>query len=550
MKKKDEELKKFKDNATSQNGIKFEADCKEGEYDIIININSFQKLIKEGWSVKYNNKGKDTYLKKKNENTIVVGVIGNGNKGKSFLLEKLLEGKIPKGFNVKTEGLSLKYGTAIDHNVAILDSAGQETPLLKKDEKKGEDNKINEEESNHEPQRENGDNNLNDNKKKINNNVNNIQKDNNEKVSEESKKDEETEFELYSRDKLITEYFLQKFIIWKSDVLILVVGNITLTEQKLLQRVTKAVETLGKQKEIYVVHNLKEYSTKEQVDDYIENTLKKLYKIEIEENNIQNITRDNNYNEKSFNKYFREKDKNVNHLIFINEYDNNNSNFYNDPTKNFLQKEIEQIKTRKPFSIIDDIKNFLKNNYEELMEEFPNIENFEVEEGEKEDRIVLKNVEKITLKRCFVDEMGYTLNNNEIKYSYYIKLEDKKLYINLELAGGGKINRSIASQNGFYYFTFEGIKNGDKLAEENQKDNSKELSLITNFRKSHKFKLVIKISNSDIQIIPEQNKTLKNAGTMITDPKKNDTKGVYTFSYNIIDLRQKGEGNENEEIEL
>ena len=506
LKEKDEELKKFKNNATSQNGIKFEADCKEGEYDIIIDINSFQKLIKEGWSVKYNNKGKDTYLEKKDKNTIVVGVIGNGNKGKSFLLEKLLEGKIPKGFNVKTEGLSLKYGTIEDHYVAFLDSAGQERPLLKRDEKKGEDNKI--------------------------------------------KKDEKAEFELYSMDKLITEYFLQKFIIWKSDILILVVGNITLTEQKLLLRVTKAVEYLGNQKEVYVVHNLKEFSTKEQVNDYIENTLKKLYKIEIEVNNIHNITRDNNYNEKYFNKYFREKDKNVNHLIFINEYDNNNSNYYNIPTKIFLQKEIEQIETRKPFSIIDDIKDFLKNNYEELMEEFPNIENFKVEEGEKEDRIVLKNVEKITLKRCFVDEMGYTLNNNEIKYSYYINSKDNKLYINLELAGGGKINRSIASQNGFYYFTFEGFKYGDKLAEENQKNDSKELSLITNFRKSHKFKLVIKISNSDIQILPEQNKDFKNAGTMIKDPQNIDTKGVYTFSYNIIYLRQKGEGNENEEIEL
>lgn len=135
MKEKDEELKKFKNNI-SQNGIKLEADCKEGEYDIIIDVNSFQKLIKEGWLVKYNNKGKDTYLNKKDANTIIVGVIGNGNKGKSFLLEKLLDSKIPKDFNVKTEGLSLKYGIAKDHNVTILDSARKETPLLKKDEKK------------------------------------------------------------------------------------------------------------------------------------------------------------------------------------------------------------------------------------------------------------------------------------------------------------------------------------------------------------------------------------------------------------------------------
>ena len=95
---------------------------------------------------------------------------------------------------------------------------------------------------------------------------------------------EEIEFEKYSRDKLLTEYFLQKFIIWKSDILILVVGNISLTEQKLLSRVKKEVAKLEKTKQIYVIHNLKDYSTEEQVNNYIENVLKKLFKIEIEEN--------------------------------------------------------------------------------------------------------------------------------------------------------------------------------------------------------------------------------------------------------------------------
>ena len=72
--------------------------------------------------------------------------------------------------------------------------------------------------------------------------------------------------------------------------------------------------------------------------------------------------------------------------------------------------------------------------------------------------------------------------------------------------------------------------------------------MITNFRKSHKCKLVIKISSSDIQIIPEEKKTLKNAGTKITGSENNDTKGIFTFSYNIIDLRQKGEVKDDEEI--
>ena len=45
------------------------------------------------------------------------------------------EYEIPKGFNVKTEGLSIRFGESESHNLAILDSAGQETPLLKEENK-------------------------------------------------------------------------------------------------------------------------------------------------------------------------------------------------------------------------------------------------------------------------------------------------------------------------------------------------------------------------------------------------------------------------------
>ena len=113
--------------------------------------------------------------------------------------------------------------------------------------------------------------------------------------------EENIEFEQYSRDKLITEFFLQKFIIWKSDVLILVIGNISLTEQKLLLRIKKEVKSLDKNKQIFVIHNLKNYSTDEQVDNYIENTLKKLNEIELEETTQQNILKDNKYES---DKYF------------------------------------------------------------------------------------------------------------------------------------------------------------------------------------------------------------------------------------------------------
>ena len=183
----------------------------------------------EGWIVKYpkKEKGRDYYNKVKDDPTIIVGVIGNGNKGKSFLLEKLSEYQIPKGFNVKTEGLSIRYGEEKDHRLAILDSAGQETPLLKINLKTKETKK----DSN--PNGLNNENN-NDNLKDIIN---------------------ENKFEEYCRDKLITELFIQKFIIYKSDILIIVIGNMTLNEQQLLARIKKE----PKNKQIYVVHYLQNF---------------------------------------------------------------------------------------------------------------------------------------------------------------------------------------------------------------------------------------------------------------------------------------------------
>ena len=70
-------IKKFKNNF-------------EDFYDIIIDIKSI-KEIKEGWEIKMNEKGKNNYNKHKNNKTIKIGILGNSNKGKSFILSKIIK---------------------------------------------------------------------------------------------------------------------------------------------------------------------------------------------------------------------------------------------------------------------------------------------------------------------------------------------------------------------------------------------------------------------------------------------------------------------------
>ena len=93
-------------------------------------------LYGEGWDIKYPI-GKEDYEKKLQRESIIVGVLGNRNKGKSFILSKLSGYEIKQGFSLKTEGISVKFSEADDNKfLTILDSAGQEVPLLNSENKK------------------------------------------------------------------------------------------------------------------------------------------------------------------------------------------------------------------------------------------------------------------------------------------------------------------------------------------------------------------------------------------------------------------------------
>ena len=83
------------------------------------------------------------------------------------------------------------------------------------------------------------------------------------------------------------QFYIQQFILWKSNIIILLVGSITLSEQKLYSRIKSELlaiqENKRENKKLYVVHNLQNFYLKDDVNDYIENTLKKLYNVELEE---------------------------------------------------------------------------------------------------------------------------------------------------------------------------------------------------------------------------------------------------------------------------
>ena len=274
----------------------------------------------------------------------------------------------------------------------------------------------------------------------------------------------------------------------------------------------------GNQKEskkLFVVHNLQNFYDKEDVDDYIENVLKKLYNVNLKEI----IMFDTDKILTGFDKYFIEKDnKNIIHLIFINDY-SEYSNYYNKNTILFLKSFISHEISRQTFEILENSKEFLLKISEEIMENklSPNDIEIILDKETKIEKLIVKNHKEIQLKKFILDEIEVTKNDaNSVKYSYYIDTEKSTFIVNLELPGGGYINPPIVTPfKGYYSFIFEGEQNGelspkykDSEQEEKVEEKYEELSkeklnkilLSKNLRKRHPFLINFKISNQVLKM--------------------------------------------------
>ena len=158
-------------------------------YDVIVHIDSI-KFINKGWKIEMSEKGEKAYNEFKNKKLLKIGIIGNANKGKSFLLSKIAGIELPSGMSIKTEGLSIKYNDLNKYwTIALIDSPGLETPVLVSDL--------------------------------------------------ESEKDKNELFREKLREKLITELFILNYIVNNSDILIVVVDSLSFSQQKLLILKTK-----------------------------------------------------------------------------------------------------------------------------------------------------------------------------------------------------------------------------------------------------------------------------------------------------------------------
>ncbi len=352
-------------------------------------------------------------------------------------------------------------------------------------------------------------------------------------------------------DKSITEQFIKDFVMFTSKIIIVVVGQLTISEQLFIYNLKK---NCSNSKDIIIIHNLLNFVKIKQVQDYLEQVLlKSIYFNLKEETFYEPDSENNNQNKKkNNNKIYLEKfvglnDKQevtIRHLIYANDSKESEAgNFYNYSTIKIIINVIEAYTHRvQNFDIIEQLKKYLAEkcrDYMELNDEQNNKDKnnekdiiipinynniiIEDEKNQNENdskKFIMKLNDKISnlnLKKLSTDESGnfkYTGNSFVPPYSYYKKTVkrnflDKKskkdedvdvLIIMIELPGKieefrPKIN---ATGSGKYNISISGVK---KLSEIN------DVSYLYSDLDENEFRIDFEINMDEIEL--KNNKLLK-----------------------------------------
>ena len=474
-------------------------------YDIVCNIDSILNLP-NGWNFSYTEKGLTQYEARKDKASCTVAVVGNANKGKSYVLQKIAGDKFPSGFAVKTEGLSLKYPKSENLNFILFDTAGLETPLvqepyynLEADFEKEKERRA----------------------KESTDDENDANKDS---------KDEYIKEQLivnYARDKTITEFFLQSFVTCKSDVLILVMNLMTYSDQILLNKVKKRC---GKGRKLFVIHNLQNFDKIEHVENYIQTTLMKSLTFKLTKQPMINFNNDDSENRNKF--FYREEvfqsdeengDDNLNVIHLIMAYDGENSQagkYYNESCIQFIKMQISTTSNIKAFDVKEAIKAYFLNKAPEFIENEITASNV----VEEERTLLLKNndgeyFEEIKLKKCSIDELGdESFQDSKFTPPYRTYETEKKdmFVIELELPGDKSVKPECRTVGNEYRFYISGTKTNPRELEGTKNLSGYEYEDILFKRDKGAFFLCIPVPMQDLPLKSKKAKKIESKNGIVS----------------------------------
>ena len=444
----DKENEKEKEKLKQKDKIKI---IDHNFYDISLNIQNIKDIAQEGWEVvlKDQIEFKSPLLK--------IGIIGESKKGKTYILQKLLDIKINDDLIIKTKGLGVKYHKIPNedfsqNNFVILDSEGIEKPVLDSENS----NLL------------------------INNN------------------NELNEMEELIKEKLLKELYFQHFIIEYSDIPILVVDEINFSEQKLLAKIQNILKNNKKPKKLFVIHNLKNYYNIQEIKNYINEILLNLANIKLKKREfmfteIIDVNQNPQNESKNYIYYEQKLDDetyNIIHLVMANEF-SSAGNYYNSFAIDYLKTHLNQFNDLPVFNIPEIIEENLIDLSNSIFNETMDKSQFNI--NQVGGKIIIKYNGKISYKNHLDYQLQtFNLYNNFITPEYRYYINNAEFIVELEVAGKTKdVACEFILKNGYYYFNFSGEKIDDV------KDNLE----IKNYYASSKnnlFKLNIAVSSNDI----------------------------------------------------
>ena len=405
-------------------------------YDAIFRCGSLNKLFKEEWDYFLSYIFVERIQREMDErNFCSVCMMGDTNKGKTFIVNLLCNCNLESGAEYKTEGISCKFTDlpinlteeeniderAKEKKFLIFDSAGRSEPLLIDPNERA---KLN---------------------------------------SEELKNRVDTD----NKDLRLTEEFLKNFLISHSDIIIVVVNQLTLAEQIFLYELKNDNE--DKFEELFIIHNLFNFDKRRQMEDYINNTivhsiyfdLSKDYFDKIGEDETNNpdkpyyFTEEQNYNNRG-NKFL------IAHLFLgnINSTDKWIKNV-NETTINFLKTKMQICVAKKYFSVKKRLEKEIKSLFFNDKAKFEKVPEMNDTEGFK-GKIILKKELKVNNKEIpeFSGNGEFNILGFTPKYIFYREEKKAEFVVEVECPGEEDKNMTIQARTkrGKVFFIIKGKK--------------------------------------------------------------------------------------------
>ena len=479
-------------------------------YDAIFKCESINKLYHDEWTyILYNRFLERMQIKdEENRKFCTICLIGETNKGNTFLLNLLTDNKLQSGIEYKTIGISCKF-TNFKYNAndldeddrkekeakfLIFDSAGRSEPLLIEPELKA-------------------------------------------KLSDEELKNR---VEADNKDLKLSEDFIKNFLISHSRIILVVVNQLTLAEQIFLYELKNDNE--DKFEELFIIHNLFNFENKRDIENYIDNTIVHSIYFDISKDYFETNKTDN-INEINKPFYFTEEQKNAKgnqYLIAHLFLGNTNSTDEwiqknNEMTIDFLKTKMQLCLAKDHFSIENRLEKELKLH--NLIDEKTKLERLEKNndvgyEGRfhlKKDRDMRDNQANNFVDNREFNILGYTPN-----YIFYKDEKRLKFVVEVECPGEEDKNFTISAKakKGKVYFSIKGKKIYPKIIKQQLRKEDKAYSIFFS----------VNVEKEGISIISD--------GNTKYDKFEN---GIYQKVFNIIKNGQpseftfhkenKGEGN-------